>query len=270
VTTTSTTEICIFCHTPHHTNETAKPLWNRGTDNGPYTAYGNTVAGNTTGAGPASLACLSCHDGTTQFDVLVNAPGAGGIVAGGSDRGWTFTMGTMTFGNVGNDYMATLGMSGMHSRLNIGGGGGNAYGAASGLSDDHPVGVEYFGSDAASVDRRASLRAKTDTISTIDLTAGLDASDAAVITALGTNIWAVSGFITDTAVISDLLRSDKVECSSCHDPHFSNHSWDEYDGTVNASDDEWNDGDDSESDGLFLRRVGGNTGSGVCRTCHAK
>jgi len=76
----------------------------------------------------------------------------------------------------------------------------------------------------------------------------------------------VNGFIDNgSARISDLLRNGKVECSSCHDPHFSNRSWDEVEGAGG-----YEGLTENRMDGLFLRRVGGNTGSGVCRTCHNK
>ncbi|MBI5588207.1 MAG: hypothetical protein HY889_07570, partial [Deltaproteobacteria bacterium] len=76
-----TTEICVFCHTPHHTNTNLAPapLWNRVNVTATYTAYGTTLGGTSvTAVGGVSLACLSCHDGVTTFDNLVNAPGAGG------------------------------------------------------------------------------------------------------------------------------------------------------------------------------------------------
>src|SRR4030067_591562 len=66
ITAAGTTEICIFCHTPHHTNTTRAPLWNRGNSSAAYTAYGSTIA-NTNVAngdlGPTTLACLCCHAG---------------------------------------------------------------------------------------------------------------------------------------------------------------------------------------------------------------
>lgn len=72
------------------------------------------------------------------------------------------------------------------------------------------------------------------------------------------------------ATINDILRGGKVECSSCHDPHFKNESWDEVESyTVGGGNDRNNDSG-TGTDGLFQRRVGGNTGSGLCRTCHNK
>jgi hypothetical protein len=134
------------------------------------------------------------------------------------------------------------------------------------LSNDHPVSVAYNNSVAG-------LRPTDTVIASIDLTSDLATSAG---TAFGSNLaqnrWAVRGFVSNTATIADLLRDGKVECSSCHDPHFRNLSWDEAEPT-------WADGikttwcgNDGETcaDGQFLRRVGGNTGSGVCRTCHNK
>ncbi|MBE7414245.1 MAG: hypothetical protein HS130_03015 [Deltaproteobacteria bacterium] len=113
-----TTEICVFCHTPHHTNVTgfaageAAPLWNRTNATGSYTPYGPngaTVAGTTvTQVGGATLACLSCHDGVTTFDNLVNAPGKGlnsqpGLgLQRGSETRWP-TSGTTSRLNIGTN-----------------------------------------------------------------------------------------------------------------------------------------------------------------------
>jgi hypothetical protein len=248
ITTAATTEICVFCHTPHHTNtaNNLKPMWNRGTSApASFTAYGTTLGGTAianTDIGSTSLACLSCHDGVTTFDNLVNAPGKSGVVNGGSDRGWTFWDAAVP-GAV-SDFMTS-------SRLNIG----------LNLSNDHPVSVTYNGGTVA------GLRPTDTVISGIDLTADLATS----VTAFDNgnmlkNLWAVKGYVSDTATIADLLRNSKVECSSCHDPHFNNKSWNEIDATYEAD----TSLQEPENNGLFLRRVGGNSGSGLCRTCHNK
>ncbi len=276
-----TTEICVFCHTPHHSNKGGAnglaPLWNRGTAAPTsFTAYGATL-GNTsilnTDIGGATLACLSCHDGVTTFDNIVNAPGKDGVVAGGSDRNWRFAM-PVTLGwpsltvspsfhkfVVGTPCVLCH-LASQIQRLTIG----------LDLSDDHPVSVAY-------TPNRATLRATDTVINSIDLTSELASSaESFSNNNLGQNRWAVKGFISNSARISDLLRNGRVECSSCHDPHFDNKSWDEVESTWEAmvggmlSDmATWcgNVGEEC-SDGNFLRRVGGNTGSGVCRTCHAK
>lgn len=273
-----TTEICVFCHTPHHTNtaNNLKPLWNRGTQAPTaFTAYGTTLGGTTianTDIGSTSLACLSCHDGVTTFDNLVNAPGKAGVVAGGSDRGWNFSMpytddsGFLTSPSL-HKFTTGAPCAFCHpgdqvSRLLIG----------TNLSNDHPVSVSY---DSG----KAGLRTTDTVIASIDLTSDLAASAATAFSSnLVQNRWAVKGFVSDTATISDILRNGKVECSSCHDPHFRNQSWDEVEytwtnqGSIVLGDQSTWCGNVGEacSDGNFLRRVGGNTGSGVCRTCHNK
>ncbi|MBI5641962.1 MAG: hypothetical protein HY954_00650 [Deltaproteobacteria bacterium] len=246
VSTQHTTEVCIFCHTPHHTNtvNSMKPMWNRyAVANVNFTAYGSTTANTSiinTDIGSVSLACLSCHDGVTTFDNIVNAPGKDGVVSGGSDRGFSFFFS----GILVSDFMTS-------SRLNIG----------LDLSNDHPMSVAYNGGTTA------SLRPTNTIISEIDLTTGLSASAIGFDNGnLTKNLWAIKGYISDTATISDLLRSGRVECSSCHDPHFNNKSWQEIDSTFsNVAGQQ-----ERESNGLFMRRVGGNTGSGLCRTCHNK
>lgn len=228
-------DLCVFCHAPHGGGSGTSPLWNRSTTNSSsYTAYGTTISGtNITNAdlGSSTLACLSCHDGVTTFDNIVNAPGAGG----GGDQGWTF----YEDGTVVSDFITS-------ERLTIG----------LSLANDHPVSVTYN-------EDVASLRVSSTNLSMIDLSSGLTATNANLMQ----NLWAVRGLLSTDTTIGDLLRLNTstgtmtVECSSCHDPHFSNKSYDEV---------EWTWGGEADSDGLFLRRVGGNSGSGVCRTCHNK
>jgi formate-dependent nitrite reductase cytochrome c552 subunit len=86
--------------------------------------------------------------------------------------------------------------------------------------------------------------------------------------AVEANIWAVNGVISDTQTINDVLRKGKVECSTCHDPHYKNRT--NPDPGFVRSYTNSGDHEDMKIDGLFLRRVGGNSNSGVCRTCHAK
>ncbi len=243
-----TSEICVFCHTPHHSNTTLSnvPIWNRTNSTAAsYVAYGATLGGSTVGApGSTTLACLSCHDGVTTFDNLANRPGKGtGSFTTGFNM-WEVNANGVTVGIVSSKMTS--------GRLNVG----------VNLSNDHPVSVAY------GTDGRASLRPTSTVISSVDVAAGL-ASSASTFDGgnLTKNLWAVKGYVNASATISDLLRGGNVECSSCHDPHFNNKSWNEIDSTytnVAVLDTE------EESNGLFLRRVGGNSGSGLCRTCHNK
>lgn len=265
--TDGTTEICVFCHAPHHGNPDTGPLWNRENAAASYTAYGSTIAGTGVGQpGGATLACLSCHDGITTFDTLINAPGKGNGLNGNNklatDNNWSFT----EDGGSVTDYLTS-------TRLAIGSsyqadGSIDVTGDVVTLTDDHPVSVAYTPGNASLRNKTAPLAQNTgnNSMDSIDLLDGLNSSAAGGYGGnLGQNRWAIAGTISDSGTISDLLRgtSDNVECSSCHDPHFSNKSWDETDAT-------WGAGGEDDSDGLFLRRVGGNTGSGLCRTCHNK
>ncbi len=238
--TNGTTNMCIFCHTPH-IGVAGGPLWNRQTLSS-FTAYGTTIGGSfiaDNDISSNSLACLSCHDGVTSFDTLVNAPGKGN---GGVNTNqpinfdWVFTVDGNTVSDVLTSPSAVLGTD---------------------LTNDHPISVTYK-------EKIASLRPTSTLISSLVMTseglsvaAGSDASS----TTATSNRWAVKGFISSSATIGDLLSNGKVECASCHDPHFQNTSWDEVESTWSSA---------PTVTGLFLRRVGGNSLSGVCRTCHAK
>jgi hypothetical protein len=81
----ATTEVCVFCHTPHGGDMVANgaaPIWNR-TGTAALTGYTPYISPNFDAAGVTpgtpkgvSLACLSCHDGTVAFDNLINYPGS--------------------------------------------------------------------------------------------------------------------------------------------------------------------------------------------------
>jgi hypothetical protein len=274
----ATTQVCVFCHTPHHGRTDTAPLWNRGSAAVSYTPYSATLAGTSSSlATGSSLACLSCHDGVTTIDNLINRPGkgSGSGAAGASDQGWTFT----------EKDTDILGPS--VNRLNIG----------TDMTNDHPMGIVYES------DGRASLRPTGTTISSLSMAQANTvhgSGNSSAIFGRSDNYWAIFGSINGTATIAALLRnSDKVECASCHDPHYRNQTNSDpsvacnyYSGTANvgtfgnkadclaeaaAADlagsigtpyQDYVQGNDV--DGLFLRRVGGNSNSGVCRTCHAK
>ncbi len=74
---TSTDEICVFCHTPHNASGT-QPLWNKTVTTTGFTTYGNTLAGTTASAtvSTTTLLCFSCHDGVTALNTLSNYPGS--------------------------------------------------------------------------------------------------------------------------------------------------------------------------------------------------
>ena len=82
----ATEGICVFCHTPHASNEDIQgPIWNRKiSDTSVFTLYNGT---NQAPNNP-TLVCLSCHDGVsgegdmsavdpTDTHNIINGPGAG-------------------------------------------------------------------------------------------------------------------------------------------------------------------------------------------------
>lgn len=244
-----TTEICVFCHTPHFGKTSTAPLWNKSTAaSGSYTAYGSTLAGNSANApGGSALACLSCHDGVTTIDSMINKPGKGSGTDGtGAAAGYAFIdqAGTvMVGGNIDSPALS--------GRVNIG----------TSLSNDHPVSIVY--NPAA-----GSLRPLTTVISSVNM-GNAQAFNGASIYGRSDNLWSYQGVISSTVKISDLLRdSGQVQCATCHDPHYKNQTND--DPAVVASYGSGVAQNNIQHDGLFLRRVGGNSNSGVCRTCHGK
>jgi hypothetical protein len=216
--TSSTAEVCAFCHTPHGANTGAPgaaPLWNRAIP---------TTAGYTTYSGPnfdgtsvapvgVSLACLSCHDGSLALDALINMPGSGGFrtltptSAGLIGGGTAF----LTGGTTANAMSANA--RGAEKNYETLSGGTPFPNLTQNLSDDHPISFEMQGvanpdpqfddvtvTDAGSV----SLIGNTATGKT---NAPLDRRDRL-------RLYPANGGNTNTNT-----KQDWVECASCHNPH---------------------------------------------------
>jgi len=84
-----TTQICIFCHTPHNAQAVpGAPLWNHGVTVATFSTYAsstlNAIVGQPTGA---SKLCLSCHDGTVALDSYGGNAGTHFMDPGGSKLG---------------------------------------------------------------------------------------------------------------------------------------------------------------------------------------
>ncbi len=277
-----TTEICVFCHTPHFSSSDA-PLWNRG-NSATYTAYGTTFAGTViSSVSSASLVCLSCHDGVTAFDTMINRPGPGPNVMGAAENlNLRFRMGVDSGGSGGSTALTTLDhfstgnpCAACHDPadpigLYIG---IDYWGQIAGLeigtslTNEHPVSVVYN-------ENVAGLRPKTTTINSIVMSQPQSLAGQSTY-GRSDNLWAVNGYISDTATIADLLKNGMVECTSCHDPHYKNQTNDDpaVVGSyirIGANGSPVTNPEEAEVDGLFLRRVGGNSNSGMCRTCHNK
>jgi hypothetical protein len=248
-TTTSTGEICIFCHTPHGGDTGAPvPLWNKVLTNSTFQTYDqlgtSTLDAGITTIGSVSLACLTCHDGTQAIDNILNAPGSGGYdVTGGGDTGlnWTWVSGGSTGG-------LTLDANGQFQTgviTNIG----------TDLRNDHPVSVQYGGGGVVGA-----------TTTTRD-------QDFRTVTRIGTqDRWYIDNQVSGTTGVFDkwdfklytrtvapgpdnLFQNAPepfVECGSCHDPHLETTTFLRIDPADNSA--------GSQS----------NSGSAVCLTCHTK
>ncbi|MDI6872547.1 MAG: cytochrome c3 family protein [Bacillota bacterium] len=68
-------EVCVYCHTPHHADQTQGALWNRPAQTTTYTVYSSPTLDSAPGQpGRASKLCLSCHDGSIAVDTVLNPP----------------------------------------------------------------------------------------------------------------------------------------------------------------------------------------------------
>ena len=272
-----TTEICIFCHTPHGGNQlTNAPLWNRSTSStGVYTRFSSlgriTFDADEAPVGGVSIACLSCHDGTQARNSVINGPGSGP-----NSNTVTTDAGASTWLD-GTDpataYLSSLAPSD-NGTLS-----GDLIYLGTDLRNDHPISMQYGGGGyTAAVGLATPVNSPTtdpDFASYTGAPGGFGTAAAnnapttstnnatAVPTGIATGAvnfnTKSSMFYVDTGTAGYQAndfplynRTDgalgagepMVECGTCHDPHSSNVT--------------------------FLRLPGGNVGSQVCLTCHAK
>ena len=121
---TSEKQPCVFCHTPHGSNQSAgAPLWNHALSGATYTPYfsismdANPIPGP---PGASSKVCLSCHDGTLAVGTVsvLNGAQAVAIAMGGTGTGGTMPAGSGTT----SGYTRNLGID---------------------QSNDHPISFNY-------------------------------------------------------------------------------------------------------------------------------
>lgn len=243
----STSQLCIFCHTPHNATTSGEaaynPLWNHKMDtaasfipyegidtNDPDYGFGggetsfNAIFGFVGGAydvvkGPSRL-CMSCHDGNTAIDAYTqNGPGSytPPIV---ETSGSPIIAGDLTKLAAGGDVRPASFYFGT---------------ATKDLRNDHPIGFNYNdvvnGNVGLGIEADPEIRNATDPIVGV----------------------VVENTHTSIAKIEDVLyKKETLTCASCHDVHNTNGA--------------------SVTGGAFgkpLLRVN-NDGSRLCLMCHEK
>lgn len=219
-------QVCIFCHTPHNA-QPAQPLWNKAMPTQTFRLYTSSpslsAAAKTSSlpAGSVSLLCLACHDGKTAINVLHNSAGAG--IDTGSDKkvdiGGQYDNAEGGYPNPAGGGVS-LGIYGGFGDYppDIGRTATDAF-AGDNLTDDHPIGFSYTAAKGAAT----------------------KLNDLATVSA------------KSSGAIRFYPPGNRVECSSCHDPHVNYTP-----GTPGAN--------------VELRPflVMSNTGSAMCLSCHNK
>jgi hypothetical protein len=235
---TGTTEVCVFCHTPHGGRTDVAgggaPLWNRALPPTPgnfqnYNSpnFDNLQSGSLTpGPKGVSLACLSCHDGVIAFDALINAPGSGGFQS--ANRGTLAndspgtSLSNISFAGPGVDGTESF-KEGNRPDSTTGGGftGGltDFVGPTGGagmepfpnlgrnLSDDHPISMRMPDTDPQF----------TDALGNLETPLGASANIRGVKRAGRLMPADKRNWIR--LYNSDNTNIDWVECASCHNPH---------------------------------------------------
>lgn len=210
-------EVCVYCHTPHGANGAIPqaPLWNRTQVPTAYQTYSSsTLSQPITQPGPNSLTCLSCHDGQTAIDSIINMPGSGRYNSGQQTaqnlaflNSWPGGPGGSLFGGHGtlstapavlNDYGQCQSCHSVNGDQHNPGVTAefDVFYIATDLRNDHPVGVTY---PAANPDFQAGT-VVSGNLRFFD-TSGNGRPDKNEIRFYDTG----DGY--------------EVECASCHDPH---------------------------------------------------
>lgn len=216
--------LCIYCHTPHNAGQT-NLLWNKANPTGVSLTFRFYSSGSTTSAAKnaaftsdsPSLLCLSCHDGKSAMNVLHS--GGMGTAAAGYPAGSSYAFAAESIPITMSNAPFMFGDPDLGVMI-----GGSIDATTVDLRDDHPVGFSYKDVYDERVSKGTSL--------------GLRSPDAAV-TASGDKVRLFGG------------SNQKVECSSCHDPHVD----------YNAP---------TGNTALKPFLVMSNTGSALCLSCHDK
>jgi len=205
----ATTEVCVFCHTPHGADASfaGAPLWNRALPSGTvYTTYNapniDVAPGQPQGV---SLACLSCHDGGAALDAFVNGPGSGRFYTlGNTATTNTIGPGTGSFVDASNSMSETdRGTEANYAALS---GGAPFPNLTTNLSDDHPISFAMPATDPQFDDALANLTAdgNINLVGRTGLSGPVDKRDAI-------RLYPVAGAASPAGTW--------VECASCHNPH---------------------------------------------------
>lgn len=237
-TTAGTTQICVFCHTPHGSDTTAAvPLWNKKLPAAnTFTLYNSvaasatsTIDGKILAVGSVSIACLSCHDGVSAMDNVINAPGAGGYNAAGATMpGVTWSGANQTGGVMAAGIITNIGKD---------------------LTNDHPIGIQYCGGGLSGSATTVSGTCGDSDFKTTEVkTASVNSAQIFWVETNGTTGRQkddIALYTRDFGTGAGIGPS--VECGSCHDPHV------ESKGTDNI---------------MFMRVT--TAGSAICLSCHVK
>ena len=237
-------EVCVYCHTPHGANRTVTaPLWNRTMKATSYQTYDllGTASLTQTVSQPGmnSLTCLSCHDGQTAVDSIINMPGSGRYSAAQETtenaaflNSWTNTRGPDATVHAKLAPSECLACHAAGAGI-VGAGATDftVFAIGTDLRNDHPVGITFPAVSGAGTDFKEPSRREA-RLAYFDTNAN-NRADPAEIRLYNTG----EGY--------------EVECASCHDPH----------GVPSA-------GPGSVFNPTFLRMS--NAGSSVSLTCHTK
>src|SRR3989304_6433634 len=239
-----TTEVCIFCHTPHGGSTGvgggAAPLWNRNLSTATYDIYKspNFDAINHGQPDGVSKACLSCHDGTVAFDSLFNFPGSG------STDGITF---------IGTNNVDATGKMKNNAALHS----GEFPMLGTNLSNDHPITMEI--PCAVGPLANGSGDRQFDGICTNLNSTELGAGRVSLLTRDPATYPVPTDKRNAIRAYPTVSGKAYIECASCHNPHIGTTestrflrlpSWNSADAAYDATD--------------------RNAGSLICLSCHEK
>ncbi len=239
-----TSEVCVFCHTPHGGDTTvgggAAPIWNRTLSVATYNIYTSPNFDGISHGQPngVSKACLSCHDGTVAFDSLFNFPGSG------STDGISF-IGTNNVDSAGKMKNNAALHSGEFPML------------GTNLSNDHPITME-IPCAVGPLSNGSTDRQFDGICSNLDSTA-LGAGKVSLLTRHTTEYPVPSDKRNSIRAYPTVAGKAYIECASCHNPHI---------GTAESTRflrlPSWNSADPAYSS------TDRNAGSLLCLSCHEK